>query len=114
MSGEVKIEKENLKNAIKVFLFFVLIAEILNILIYNLDILNGETFNMFYISPYFISTLPVFNVIQQAVPFVIYLFTYILVMVIGAVIVYYISKLINKNSKKTIKKYKKIKKTIAK
>lgn len=91
MSGAVKINKQSFLNGFKVFLIFVLIAEFLNIVIYNIGVLNGETFNMFYISPYFISTLPVFDWIQQNVPFVIYLFTYILAIFIGAWIVYYIS-----------------------
>jgi len=88
MTGAVKINEKSLKDAFKVFLVFVLIAEILNIGIYNSGILNGETFNMFYISPYFISTLPVFDVIQQSVPFIIYLLIYIVAIYIGALIVY--------------------------
>ena len=72
ISGAIKVNKENFKNGFKVFLIFVLIAEILNIGIYNFGILNGETFNMFYISPYFISTLPVFNVLQENLPFILY------------------------------------------
>ena len=72
MSGFVKINKQNLKNALIVFLIFVLIAQALNVGVYNSEILNGETFNMFYISPYFVSTLPVFNIIQQNVPFLLF------------------------------------------
>ena len=91
MSGAVKINEQSLKSAFKVFLVFVLIAEILNIGIYNSGILNGETFNMFYISPYFISSLPVFDVIQQNVPFILYLLIYIAAMCIGSLIVYLIA-----------------------
>ena len=104
MSGAIKINKENFKNGFKVFLIFVLIAEILNIFIYNSGVLNGETFNMFYISPYFISTLPVFDAIQQNVSFVIYLLIYIIAIFIGSLIVYGIVSLFNKNKKKKIKK----------
>lgn len=103
MSGAVEIKKQNLKSAFIVFLVFVCIAEFLNIFIYNTGILNGETFNMFYISPYFISTLPVFDTIQENVPFIIYLFTYILAICIGATLIYYIAyfikMIINKRSK---------------
>ena len=91
MSGTVKLKKENLINAFVVFIIFVAIAEILNITIYNMGILNGETFNMFYISPYFVSTLPVFNVLQENLPFFIYLITYIIAVCIGATTVYGIS-----------------------
>ena len=106
MSGAIKVNKENFKNGFKVFLIFVLIAEILNIFIYNSGVLNGETFNMFYISPYFISTLPVFDVIQQNVPFVIYLLIYIVAIFIGSLIVYGISYLFkNEKNQKKLKKY---------
>lgn len=91
MSGAVEINKQNLKSACVVFLVFVVIAEFLNIFIYNTGILNGEAFNMFYISPYFTSTLPVFDIIQENVPFIIYLFVYILAISIGATIIYYIA-----------------------
>jgi len=94
MSGSVEINKKNLKDAFIVFLVFVMLAEILNIGIYNSGILNGETFNMFYISPYFISTLPVFDVIQQSVPYIIYLLIYIFALCAGAKIVYFIAKLL--------------------
>ena len=100
MSGAVKIDKQSFKSAFYVFLVFVIIAEILNIGIYNSGILNGETFNMFYISPYFISTLPVFDIIQQNVPFILFLLLYIVAINIGALIVYFIASLIRKKSTK--------------
>lgn len=91
MSGAVKIEKENLLDSFLVFLGFVVLAEGLNIGVYHSGILNGDTFNMFYISPYFISTLPVFNIIQENVPFILYLLMYIAVLFIGSMVVYYIA-----------------------
>ena len=92
--------------SINLFDYEWLIAEILNIFIYNSGVLNGETFNMFYISPYFISTLPVFDVIQQNVPFVIYLLIYIVAIFIGSLIVYGISYLFkNEKNQKKLKKY---------
>ena len=95
MSGEIELTKKNLKNSFIVFLIFVVIAQILNISIYYSGLLNGETFNMFYISPYFISTLPVFDIIQQSVPYPIYLIIYIFVITLGSVVVYLIAKLVN-------------------
>lgn len=100
ISGEVEINLESLKRAILVFITFVALAITLNIVIYNSGILNGETFNMFYISPYFISTLPVFDVIQQSVPYVIYLLIYVVSLSLGAGIIYYISSVISKIKKK--------------
>lgn len=103
MSGEVELNKNNLINASIVFLIFVGIAEFLNILVYNTGILADETFNMFYISPYFISGLPVFDVIQQNVPYIIYILIYILALILGSIIIYYISSIINKfKTKKNI------------
>ena len=90
-SGIVKLNNKNLKNAIITFLVFLSVALILDIVVYNSGILNGETFNMFYISPYFISELPVFDVIQQNVPYVLYLFIYIIVMISGTILVYLIN-----------------------
>ena len=96
MSGTVKIEKKNLINSFKVFVIFVIIAEILNIAIFNMNVLNGETFNMFYISPYFISTLPVFDVLQQKLSFIVFLITYVVAICLGATFVYGVSLGINK------------------
>ena len=107
MSGEVKINIQSLKQSIKVFLIFVTIAGIMNILVYNIGILNGETFNMFYISPYFISTLPVFNVIQENVPYVVYLIIYIWVLILGSLVIYFISYLIRYLSNKKAGVYEK-------
>lgn len=117
MTGVVKIDKKNLKGALKVFLVFVMLAEILNIAIYNSGILNGETFNMFYISPYFITHLPIFKTIQENVPFLIYLCIYILAIGIGAALIYFIALLINnKNKSKNINNknnYKELKEKVA-
>ena len=94
LMNEVEINTKNLKSSILVFLIFVGIALILNISIYNMGVLNGEEFNMFYISPYFISELPVFNFIQENVPYLIYLLLYILVLSLGTSVVFIISKII--------------------
>lgn len=96
MSGEVVPNKCNFKRAIIVFLIFVVIAQILNISIYNSGILNGETFNMFYISPYFISSLPIFDTIQQNTPYIIFLLTYLIALSLGSFFVWWISKKILK------------------
>ena len=96
MNKEVEVKFKNLERAFCVFLVFILIANILNISIYNSGLLNGETFNMFYISPYFISELPILSTIQEKVNYPIYLFTYIFCVLLGGVIVYLITLLIKK------------------
>ena len=102
MTGEVKISLKSLKGAYPIFLFFVGVALVMNMVIYNSGILNGETFDMFYISPYFIGTLPVFDVIQKNVPYVAYLVIYILALMIGSFIIYGIAKLIKKLKNKNL------------
>lgn len=91
MSGEVKLNIKNLVNGVLVFVIFVVLANLLNVLVYNSGILNGESFNMFYISPYFTSTLPVFDIIQESVPYPLYLITYLCVIATGALIIYFSS-----------------------
>lgn len=102
-SKEIKITKENFIKAFFVFIGLTTIAEILNIVIYQSGILNGETFNMFYISPYFISSLPVFDIIQENVPYILYLLIYIVALSLGAGIIYVISLGINKLFSKKVK-----------
>jgi len=94
MCKEVELNIKNLKRAIIVFLGFVLIAQFMNILVYHLNIIGDGSFNMFYISPYFETDLPVFKQIQQNVPFIVYLLTYIIGISLGASIIYFIEKLI--------------------
>ena len=94
LTEEINLEKNNLLNAFLVFLGFVFLAEILIMVIYNSGILNGDTFNMFYISPYFISELPVFNFVQEHLPFIGYLLVYISALFLGSNIVYGIASII--------------------
>ena len=96
MTGAVELKLRNLKYAAYTFIVFVIIALLLNIGIYNSGILNGETFNMFYISPYFISVLPVYDIIQPKVPYIIFLLFYISTIILGGFIIYGIVYLGNK------------------
>lgn len=90
ISNEVKLDIINLKNALLVFLIFVGIAQVLNFAIYGSGLLNGQTFNMFYISPYFESTLPVFDIIWQSVAYPLFLLTYLCVIATGSFIIYFV------------------------
>jgi len=99
MSKEVVTTKKSFINSIIVFSIFILIANILNIIIYNSGILNGESFNMFYISPYFESSLPIFDEIQANVPYPIFLISYIVILTLGSYIIYNIAKLLNRLKK---------------
>ena len=96
ITEKVEIKLKNVGYAIIVFIGFVAIADILNILVYNSGVLNGDEFNMFYISPYFISSLPVFDIIQKSVPYIIYLLIYIALLSLGGVIIFGISYICKK------------------
>lgn len=105
-TNEVKLNIRNLESSFIVFVSFVGVAMFLNLFIYNIDVLNGETFNMFYISPYFISSLPIFDVIQENTPYLLFLIIYILAITFGSFIVCYSSLLIKRlfNKKFILKK----------
>lgn len=90
-SKEIEIKLMSFVRAIYVFIMFVMTANTMNILIYRSGILHGETFNMFYISPYFISSLPVFNQIQQEVPYIAFLLIYIFALSCGGLAIYGLS-----------------------
>ena len=100
MTKEVELNIKSLKRAIVVFLIFVAIAQLLNIGIYNLNVLGDETFDMFYISPYFETSLPVFSMFRKIFPYGIYFIIYIIVLSLGSSVIYLISSLINKKFKK--------------
>ena len=68
----------------------------MNIIVYNSGILKDATFNMFYISPYFTSELPVFSTLQNTVPYPVFLFLYIIAILLGSLIIYEICFLIKK------------------
>lgn len=102
MTGEISIDFTALKRAFSVFVMFVCIANGLNLFVYNAGVLNGETFNMFYISPYFNSSLPVFDMIQPKVPYLFYLLVYIVALLLGASLIWCVAKLIQRATAKKV------------
>jgi len=93
MSREVLVSRKDFIRSIITFVIFILIANTLNIIVYNSGVLNGETFNMFYISPYFESTLPVFDKIYTMVPYPVFLLIYFVALTLGAYIIYIIARM---------------------
>lgn len=77
-SGYVKIEHKTILRAIPVFAVCVLLAATMNEIAYRTGLLERETFDMFFISPYGKPSLPVYSLVQQAVPFPFCLILYIL------------------------------------
>lgn len=94
MSGEVQINRQALQRAILTFVGFVAVATLLNELVYQSGVLEGETFNMFYISKYFLSSLPVFSAIQPVVSHPVFLTLYVVALSVGGFLIYNIAFLI--------------------
>lgn len=76
-TGYVKLEHKTILKALPVFACTVLIAMILNEVAYYTGLLETDSFNMFYISRHLESTLPVYSLIHNSVPFPINLVIYI-------------------------------------
>lgn len=99
LAREVRCDYRSYLRGFAVFLVAVACAEALNVGVYASGILDGETFNMFYISPYFVSSLPVFCDIQPQVPFALFLALYVLAIFLGSNVVYATAKLLHKTAK---------------
>lgn len=77
-SGYVKIEHKTIIRAVPIFSTMLLIAISLNELARISGILESETFNMFFISPYCEPSLPVFSLLQPMLPFPVEIIVYII------------------------------------
>lgn len=67
--GYVKIEHKTILKAIPVFAVCVALACVMNETAYRTGLLERETFDMFFISPYGTPSLPVYSLVQGVVPF---------------------------------------------
>lgn len=103
IKNEIDIKFKNLINGYYIFIVFALTAETMNLVIYSSRIIGDETFNMFYISPYFTSTLPLYDVVQNNTPFIIFLLIYLITIFLGSLIIWTIAKVIEKVSLKVRK-----------
>ncbi len=86
-SGHVKLRHKTVLGAIAVFSICVTCAMILNEVMYYSGVLNGETFNMFFISRHFEGTLPVYSSVQKVVPFPFCLIIYIAIFSLAAYVI---------------------------
>ena len=68
-TGHVKLQHRTILKAMSVFAVALGSAMLLNEVVFASGILNGETFNMFYVSRHFPSTLPVYSLVHNSVPF---------------------------------------------
>lgn len=77
-SGHVKLEHKTIVKAIPVFAVMVAMAATMNEIAHLSGLLETETFNMFFISPYCDPSLPVYSLVQEAAAFPWCLVLYIL------------------------------------
>lgn len=61
---------------------------------------EGKTFNMFYISPYYESTLPVFSSLWHKLPYPLFLLSYLLTFFAGGCLSCGIARLLSKHARK--------------
>jgi hypothetical protein len=88
ITGYVKSEHKTIMKAVPVFLIAVGCAVLLNELAYRSGLLERETFNMFFISPYCEPSLGVYALVQRAVPFPLCLLIYIIGFSLAAYLVF--------------------------
>jgi hypothetical protein len=99
-SGRVKLQHKTILKAVAVFSIAVGIASVMNEIAFAIGIVPNETFNMFFISPHFDSTLPVYGLIQPKVPFILSIIIYIVGFSAAAYLILLAAILIKKLSKK--------------
>lgn len=76
-TGYVKLEHKTILKAIPMFVVFLLMAMTMNEIAYRSGLLETETFNMFYISPYCPPHLPIYSLVQEMVPYPLCLLIYV-------------------------------------
>ncbi len=91
MNKQVKYNLKSLFNASVVFYICVFCALLMDIVTYYIGIDGG--LKMFFISPFYQSSLPVFSIIYDKVPYFMFLLIYLLLFSIGAFLVLKVSQL---------------------
>lgn len=95
-TGYVKMEHKTILKAIPVFVAGMGIAMILNEIAYRSGLLETDTFNMFFISPHCEPSLPVYSLVQEAVPYPWCLILYIAGFSVAAYLMLLISMAVRK------------------
>ena len=97
INNKIGYNFKSLLNGTIVFVICVLIALIMDISTYYLNIDGGLA--MFFISPFHESSLPIFNIIYSKVNYILFLIIYILAFSFGAYLILLISKVLKKEIK---------------
>jgi hypothetical protein len=99
VSKEVSLKFENVLNSYVVFLLVVLIAQIINISVFQSGLLTKGIFdrsiNLLYISPYFVPEFLAFKFCYNHLPYYAYVPAYLLTLFMGGCLVYYVVNKIN-------------------
>lgn len=90
MSHIIKIDWKTVLKGTAVFAVMVTVALLMDIIFVKANIVGTETFNMFYISPYFDCTLVILADIYKAVPYIVFLLIYLIGFMLAAYIVMYL------------------------
>lgn len=94
---------KDIKFYLKGMIAFVVLLSVAFILNLLAPLFTDETFNMFYISPYFNCHIPILSIINENAPYIVFLLSYVLGFMLVALIIYQsanlIYKLIVKNSR---------------
>lgn len=93
------LKQKTLAKAVVVFAGCIVAAIILNEVAVKTGFIGDETFNMFYISPHFEGTLPIYCEVQKVVPYPWSLIIYIIGFSAAAYVILLVAMLINKLGK---------------
>lgn len=86
-SGYIKAEHKTILRAIPFFIGCVLLATLMNEIAHQTGLLESETFNMFFISPYCEPSLPVYSLVQGILPFPFCLLVYVVGFTLAAYLI---------------------------
>ena len=87
-SGHVEVKHKTILKAIPVFAVCVTLAVVMNEIAHSTGLLERETFDMFFISPYYNCTLPILSTVYQLVPYVVFVCIYFFGFILCALLVY--------------------------
>lgn len=95
-TGHVKLQHKTILRALPVFSVMVVLAAVGNEIAYRVGLLATDEFNMFFISPYCEPHLPVYSLVQAAVPFPFCLVIYIIGFTAAAYVMLLLAMLIGR------------------
>lgn len=105
-SGHVKTGYKTIFKALPVFAILVTMAFVMNEIAYQTGLLETETFNMFFLSPYCAPELPVYSLIQGVIPFPWCALIYIIGFTLAGFLLLFLTAFIKHNLSRTERKHR--------